>query len=58
MRSSGRARGKTRGSLDTELLLDLLAAPFYFRTLFGHGRVDRHLTRCVVDHVLRIVRRE
>jgi AcrR family transcriptional regulator len=52
-----RARGEARGGMDTELLLDLLAAPFYFRTLFGHGRVDRRLTRDVVDHVLKIVAR-
>ena len=53
-----RARGEARGTLDTELLLDLLAGPFYFRTLFGHGRVDRRLTQGVVDHVLKIVGRE
>ena len=52
-----RARGEARSSLDTELLLDLLAGPFYFRALFGHGRVDRRLTRDVVEHVLRIVQR-
>ncbi len=50
-----RARGEARRGLDTELLLDLLAGPFYFRTLFGHGRVDRRLTREVVEHVLKIV---
>jgi len=52
-----RARGEARRAMDVELLLDLLAGPFYFRTLFGHGRVDRRLTRDVVDHVLRIVQR-
>lgn len=52
-----RARGEARRTMDTELLLDLLAGPFYFRTLFGHGRVDARLTRDVVDHVMRIVRR-
>jgi AcrR family transcriptional regulator len=52
-----RARGEARRSIDTELLLDLLAGPFYFRTLFGHGRVDRRLTHDVVDHVLKIVAR-
>jgi AcrR family transcriptional regulator len=50
-----RARGETRRTMDMELLLDLLAGPFYFRTLFGHGRVDRRLTRDVVEHVLTIV---
>ena len=53
-----RARGEARRSVDTELLLDLLAGPFYFRTLFGHARVDRRLTRGVVDQVLKIVGRE
>lgn len=53
-----RERGEARRSLDVELLLDLLAGPFYFRTLFGHGRVDPRLSRSVVDHVLRIVERK
>ncbi len=51
-----RARGEARGGADIELLLDLLAAPFYFRTLFGHARVDRRLTRGVVELALKIVR--
>lgn len=50
-----RARGETARTLDIELLLDLLAGPLYFRTLFGHASVDRRLTRDVVDHVLKIV---
>ena len=53
-----RARGEAGRSMDTELLLDLLAGPFYFRTLFGHGRIDRRLSRDVVDHVLKIVGRK
>lgn len=52
-----RARGEAHRNLDIELLLDLLAGPFYFRTLFGHRRVDRRLTRDVVEHVLKIVAR-
>jgi AcrR family transcriptional regulator len=52
-----RRRGEAHPTTDLELLLDLLAAPFYFRTLFGHGRVDRRLTRDVVDCVLKIVAR-
>ena len=52
-----RRRGEARGTLDIELLLDLLAGPFYFRTLFGHGRVDRRLTREVVDSILQLVAR-
>jgi len=52
-----RRRGEARSTLDIELLLDLLAGPFYFRTLFGHGRVDRRLARDVVEGVLRLVAR-
>lgn len=50
-----RARGEIRGSFDIELLLDMLAGPFYFRTLFGHAPVDRRMTRRVVDDVLKII---
>ncbi len=50
-----RQRGEARSGTDFEILLDLLAAPFYFRTLFGHGRVDRRLTVNVVDCVLKLV---
>lgn len=52
-----RIRGEARGDLDFELVLDLLASPFYFRTLFGHARADRRMTRDVVDYVLKIVAR-
>ena len=52
-----RARGEARANLDIELLLDLLASPFYFRALFGHARVDRRMTGEVVDYVLKIVAR-
>jgi AcrR family transcriptional regulator len=52
-----RARGELRATIDVELLLDLLVGPFYFRTLFGHGRVDGRLTRGVVTAVLRSVAR-
>ncbi len=49
-----RRRGETRQALDVELLLDMLTGPFYFRTLFGHARIDRRLTRNVVEYVLKI----
>lgn len=52
-----RRRGEARAAVNIELLLDLLTSPFYFRTLFGHGRVDRRLTREVVDKVLRMTAR-
>ena len=50
-----RVRGEARENIDVELLLDMLAGPFYFRTLFGHARVERRMTREVVEYVLRIV---
>lgn len=50
-----RVRGEARQGLDVELLLDMLAGPFYFRTLFGHARIDRRMTREVVEYVLKIV---
>ena len=52
-----RARGEARGGLDFDLLLDMLAAPFYFRALFGHARIDSRMTREVVEYVLKIVAR-
>ena len=48
-----RARREIRAELDIDLLLDMLTAPFYFRTLFGHAQVNRKMTREVVDYVLR-----
>jgi AcrR family transcriptional regulator len=49
-----RARGETRTDLDIELVLDMLTAPFYYRTLFGHAPITRRTTRNVVDYVLRV----
>lgn len=51
-----RRRGEARQALNVELLLDMLTGPFYFRTLFGHARIDRRLTRDVVEYVLKIAR--
>jgi AcrR family transcriptional regulator len=50
-----RVRGEALATPDFELLLDLLAAPFYFRTLFGHAQADRRMARQVVDYVVTIV---
>lgn len=47
-------RAEIREDLNVELLLDMLTAPFYFRTLFGHAAISRGMTRDVVDYVLRI----
>jgi AcrR family transcriptional regulator len=50
-------RGEARVTLDWDLLLDLLAGPFYFRALFGHARVDRRLARQLLTAVLAVVAR-
>ncbi len=50
-----RARGEVRADLDIELVLDMLTAPFYHRTLFRHAPVTRRMTREVVSYVLRLV---
>jgi len=52
-----RLRGEAREALDEELVLDFLAAPFYFRALFGHAPIDRRMARNVVEYVLKIVGR-
>jgi AcrR family transcriptional regulator len=52
-----RVRGEAHTALDDELLLDILAAPFYFRALFGHAPINRRMARNVVDYVLRILTR-
>ena len=50
-------RGIKRGELQTgvniELLMDMLTAPFYFRTLFGHVKLSPTMIAAVVDTVLR-----
>ena len=51
-----RARGDIAGDQDLDLLLDMLTAPFYFRTLFGHARMDRRMANEVVEYVLRAAR--
>jgi AcrR family transcriptional regulator len=51
----GRNRGEVRDSLDVELVLDMLTAPFYYRALFGHAPITLRTTRQVVAYVLRII---
>ena len=46
------ARGEVRDDVDLEFLLDVLAAPAYFRQLYGHAPVDRRLVEQTVDLVL------
>ena len=53
------ARAQTRGEacadLETELLLDMLTGPFYYRALFGHAPISHGLAAGLVEYVLRIV---
>lgn len=52
-----RARQEIRDDLDTELVLDMLTGPFYYRALFGHAPITARMTREVVRYVLRIAAR-
>lgn len=52
------ARGETRAGLNIEVLLDMLTAPFYYRTLFGHAPITPHMTRAVVAYVVRMAQPE
>lgn len=49
------ARGEIRGDFDTELILDMLTAPFYYRTLFGHARISQRMAHRAVEYVLRVI---
>jgi AcrR family transcriptional regulator len=53
----GQVRGEISGALDIAVLLDMLTAPYYFRALFGHGRIGAGMSRKIVDYVLRAARR-
>ncbi|MGO9931440.1 MAG: TetR/AcrR family transcriptional regulator [Steroidobacteraceae bacterium] len=49
------ARGEARADIDVELLLDMLTAPFYFRTLFGHASMSLENAAQIVNHVLQLI---
>jgi AcrR family transcriptional regulator len=49
----GIERGEIRADVNIELLMDMLTAPFYFRTLFGHVKLSAAMIETVVDTVLR-----
>jgi AcrR family transcriptional regulator len=49
----GIKRGEIRSGVNIELLMDMLTAPFYFRTLFGHVKLSATMIETVVDIVLR-----
>lgn len=52
-----RARGELRRDVEVEVLLDMLTAPFFYRTLFRHATITADMTRAVVDYVVRIATR-
>jgi hypothetical protein len=49
----GAARGQIAASVDLELLLDTLTAPYYFRALFGHAPISAGMNEKIVDFVMR-----
>jgi len=51
-----RARGALAADVDVELVVDLLAAPFFYRRLIAHQSMPPDLPGAVVDHVLAGVR--
>ena len=53
---AARARGELVDDLDVELVVDLLAAPFFYRRLIAHRPMAPDLPGAVVDHVLAGVR--
>ncbi|MFM9607471.1 MULTISPECIES: TetR/AcrR family transcriptional regulator [Streptomyces] len=51
-------RGDIRADFDMEFVLDALAAPLYYRALFGHGPVTPDVTGQSVDLVLAFLTRQ
>jgi AcrR family transcriptional regulator len=49
----GIVRGEVRSDINIELLMDMLTAPFYFRTLCGHLKLSATMIETVVDTVLK-----
>ena len=49
------ARGEARTDMDVELLLDMLTAPFYFRTLFGHASMSLKDAAQIVDYLMLLI---
>lgn len=49
----GRTRGDVRDDLDTDVAIDLLAAPFYYRLLITGDPIDEAFARRVVEAVIR-----
>jgi len=55
--SRGVDRGELRGDIPPDSFIDLLTAPFYFRVLLGHARINRPFIETIVDCALRAARR-
>jgi AcrR family transcriptional regulator len=49
----GIKRGEIRSDVNIEVLMDMLTAPFYFRTLFGHVKLSSAIVETVVETILR-----
>ena len=49
----GMARGEIRPDIDVEVVLDLLAAPLYYRAIFRHAAPNRAAARAIVETVWR-----
>ena len=49
------ARGEARRDMNIELLLDMLTAPFYFRTLFRRVSMSLKDTAQIVDYIVRLI---
>lgn len=49
-------RGQLAADTDLELVVDLLAAPFFYRRLIAHHRIPAEMPGAVVDHVLAMLR--
>ena len=47
------AAGALRADTDTDLALDLIYAPLYFRLLIGHGPLDAAFTDAILDAALK-----
>ncbi|MBF6068787.1 TetR/AcrR family transcriptional regulator [Nocardia farcinica] len=54
--ASARARQEIRPGIDLDFVLDAIAAPIYYRALFGHLPLDDALVEQSVDAVLRAIR--
>lgn len=53
---AGMGRGEVDPAIDLDFVLDTVAAPIYFRALFGHLPLDDALVDASVNAVLRLVR--